>query len=77
MNREMVPSQESLSEDLLLMWFYSAEGDNNLNPSETDLWGSVNPNALLSTAIGGPSGGGDDDVFYSILGMQAFVNIRQ
>jgi hypothetical protein len=56
---------------------YSAEGDNNLNPSETDLWGSINPDALLRTAIEGPSGGGEDDILYYLLGMQALPNIRQ
>jgi hypothetical protein len=74
---EFAPSQESSLEDLLRMCSYSAEGDNNLNPPETDLWGSSNPDALLSTAIGGPSGGGEEDILYYLLGMQALPNIRQ
>lgn len=71
MNDENDQSQKSLGEDLLQMCFDSAEGETNLNlnPPETDLWGLVNPNALLSTAIGGSSGGGNDYELNSILSM--------
>jgi hypothetical protein len=73
---EFAPSQESSLEDLLRMCSYSAEGNNNLNPPETDIWESINPNTLLRTAIEGPSGGVDDILDY-LLGMQALYNIRQ